>query len=319
MTRVDLEVRHLRVLLAVADEGSITRAAAALGLSQPSLTAQVRRIERAVGEPVFVRGHTGVQTTQFGRGLLSRARAVLREMDHLLVNSLPAARRELAIGDAGLLLAAVVPRLERDLAAAGSGLTVRVHIDPAAAALVAMLRSGRLDAAIISDVVGFELPKTAAVHRVTVVPVEPVFIALAAHHRLAAHPTVDLTDLADEAWIVNPYDNPGWMASVRAACAHRGYQPRIAYESSHMAGARAFVATGTCVAIADPLSVEDLGVVFRPLAGDPIRGRIDLAWVDQCPVPADLLRRVVAEEYRALAERNTGYRRWWAEHGQVFV
>ncbi|WP_285612829.1 LysR family transcriptional regulator [Actinokineospora globicatena] len=316
---MDLEVRHLRVLLAVADEGSITRAAAALGLSQPSLTAQLQRIERVVGEQVFVRGRAGVRTTQFGRGLLTRARTVLREMDRLLLDSAPGERGEVVLGDSGVLLARVIPRLERELAATGTALAVRAHIDPAAAALIAMLRSGRLDAAVISEVLGFELPVAAGVHRVTVVPVEPVFIALSARHRLAARPEVDLADLADEAWIVNPHDNPGWMASVRAACAQVGFQPRVAYESSHMAGARAFVAGGQCVAIADPLSPEHNGVVFRPLAGDPVRGRLDLAWVDQCPVPADLLHRVVAEEYRAMVERTAGYRRWWADHGRILA
>ncbi|WP_285507721.1 LysR family transcriptional regulator [Actinokineospora sp. NBRC 105648] len=313
---MDLEVRHLRVLVAVADQGSITKAAALLGLSQPSLTAQVQRIERTMGEAVFVRSRAGVVTTPYGRGLITRARTVLREMDDLLVSSLPAPRDEIVLGDAGLLLSAVVPRLERELPA---GFAVRAHIDPAASALVAMLRTGRLDAAIVSDVIDFETPVGPGVDRVTVVPLEPVFVAVSERHPLARRPVIDLADLADESWIVNPHDNPGWLASLRAACARLGFEPKVAFESSHMAGARAFVGTGRCVAIADPLSVEGMGVAFRPLVGDPVRGRIDLAWVQPCPVPPELLRSVITEEYRRMVGRSDSYQRWWTERGLVLA
>src|SRR3989442_826428 len=80
---MDLEVRHLRVLVTVADEGSVSKAASALGLSQPSLSAQLQRIERAVGAPLFERSAFGVQPTPFGRRVLAKARTVLGEMDEL--------------------------------------------------------------------------------------------------------------------------------------------------------------------------------------------------------------------------------------------
>ena len=311
---MELEVRHLRALVTVADEGSITKAAAALGLPQPALSAQVRRIERVVGDEVFVRGRTGVVATPFGRGLLAKARGVLREMDDLVVLAQQQNRRELVLGDAGMVLAEVVPRLEAELGAE-SPLSVRVHIDIAAGSLAQMLRAGKLDAALISEPVGFETADAQGLRRETVVPHEPVFVGLWERHPLADRDEIDLADLANEAWIVNPQDNPGWLAALRMACAERGFEPRIAYEAVHQAGARAFVGSGRCVAIADALSVEGRGVVFRPLAGDPVRGRIDLAWTDRCPVPAAQLSRVVREAYAALVERNPVYRKWWARNG----
>ncbi|MBT2878923.1 LysR family transcriptional regulator, partial [Streptomyces sp. McG6] len=50
---MDLELRHLRTVRAIADEGSLPRAAAALGLAQPALSSQLRRIEKALGGPLF--------------------------------------------------------------------------------------------------------------------------------------------------------------------------------------------------------------------------------------------------------------------------
>jgi DNA-binding transcriptional LysR family regulator len=308
---MELEVRHLRVLVAVADEGSITKAAAALGLPQPALSAQVRRIERAVGDEVFARGRTGVEVTPFGRGLLARARGVLRELDGIVVHAHQRTRAEITLGDAGMVLSEVVPRLEAEI---GAEYAVRVHIDIAAGALVSMLRAGSLDAALISEPVGFETTDARGLRRETVVPVEPVFVGLWEHHPLAAHPEIDLADLADEAWIVNPQDNPGWLAALRTACADRGFTPRVAYEAVHQTGARSFVGSGRCVAIADALSLDGGGVVFRPLTGTPLRGRIDLAWTDRYPLPTPQLARLVRESYRSLVDLSPTYRDWWLSH-----
>lgn len=52
---MDIELRHFRVICTIAELGSVTRAAAALGLAQPALTAQLQRIERALGRPLFER------------------------------------------------------------------------------------------------------------------------------------------------------------------------------------------------------------------------------------------------------------------------
>ena len=52
---MDIELRHLRVICAIAESGSVTKAAASLGLAQPALTAQLQRIERALGGPLFDR------------------------------------------------------------------------------------------------------------------------------------------------------------------------------------------------------------------------------------------------------------------------
>lgn len=56
---VELDVRHLRVLCAIADSGSLRKAALQLGMTQPSLTTQLHRIERAVGGTLFTREQTG--------------------------------------------------------------------------------------------------------------------------------------------------------------------------------------------------------------------------------------------------------------------
>src|SRR5258706_10950504 len=74
---MDLELRHLRVVCAIADAGSVTKAASVLGLAQPALTAQLQRIERALGGLLFERDRRGARATPLGELVLARARVLL--------------------------------------------------------------------------------------------------------------------------------------------------------------------------------------------------------------------------------------------------
>ncbi|MYQ48398.1 LysR family transcriptional regulator, partial [Streptomyces sp. SID4985] len=84
---MDLEVRHLRVLCAIADAGSLHRAARELGLAQPSLSTQLRRIEQALGGRLFTRDRTGCRPTPLGRLVLGRARPLVRELGALVTEA----------------------------------------------------------------------------------------------------------------------------------------------------------------------------------------------------------------------------------------
>ena len=77
---MDLETRQLRMLVAIADEGTVTRAAAVLNVSQPALSHGLRSLERSVGVSLFARQPRGLVPTEAGDRLLRTARAVLREI-----------------------------------------------------------------------------------------------------------------------------------------------------------------------------------------------------------------------------------------------
>ncbi|CRK59548.1 transcriptional regulator, LysR family [Alloactinosynnema sp. L-07] len=326
---MELEFRHLRIVIVVADEGSITKAAAALGLSQPSLTSQLQRIERAMGAPLFDRARTGVIPTSFGRTVLVKARAVLQEMADLRGDATaappgPNRQIELRIGGIpGALVPTLVPRLI-GLHARAAGpdsppLKVAVHTDPSVASLLAKVRAGRVDAAILVEGVGFEGSGADGVRRDVIVPVEPQFVALAEWHPLAAHETVDLAALAEENWIVDPQEDHGGVAALRWACRNAGFDPRITHEASDSVSAREFVTSGQCVSLAQPTSKEGMGLVVRPLVGDPLVGRVELAWKDPSPVDPELMREAVAVTYSELVNRNPSYTKWWAENGVLLA
>ena len=76
-------MRHLRMVVAVAESGSVTKAAAALGIAQPALTAQLNRIDRSLGGNVFVRDRFGARPTELGELILRHARVLLPAMGAL--------------------------------------------------------------------------------------------------------------------------------------------------------------------------------------------------------------------------------------------
>ena len=148
-----MELRQLRYFVAIAEEGSFTRAAERLWLAQPGLSTHIRRLEDELGVPLFVRRPRGVELTDTGRLFLERARAVLdaaevaiatgRDVDHGRVGWL-------RLGIAGEVawsgLSSLLARVHRERA--GIELTV---VESHAGTILRDLRDARLDAVIGPD------------------------------------------------------------------------------------------------------------------------------------------------------------------------
>jgi DNA-binding transcriptional LysR family regulator len=89
-----MELRHLRYIVAVAEEGHITRAAERLGMQQPPLSRQIKAIEREVDVQLFRRKPRGVELTDAGRAFLDGARAMFAGLDQTLESTRRTARGE---------------------------------------------------------------------------------------------------------------------------------------------------------------------------------------------------------------------------------
>jgi molybdenum-dependent DNA-binding transcriptional regulator ModE len=90
---MDVDTRLLRYFLAVAEEGSLTRAAERLFVSQPALTKQIRQLERLLGLPLFTRSRAGMALTEPGRALADGLPAMLADWDSVLRATTAAGRR----------------------------------------------------------------------------------------------------------------------------------------------------------------------------------------------------------------------------------
>ncbi|GGJ84930.1 small neutral protease regulatory protein [Pilimelia anulata] len=312
---MDLEIRHLRALCAIADAGSVSGAATRLGISQPSLTTLLQRVERHVGARLFRRGRTGVDPTELGDRLVRRARLLLLELD--------AFGGELAGGEGGPIrfgsvhMECMVPLYE-GLERALGGAEVSLHVESSSVALAQALAHGHLDAALIAIIEGRDIPLAPHLGQRIMVPWVPVYVSLSARHRLAGAAEVALADLADEVWISPPGGDDGGLAALRDAARTAGFTPRIRFELPS-GGGRPLVAAGRAVQLVEPNSRGVPGTVMRPLAGEPLRMRLVLAWRRQrvSREQADLIYAAAAAAYADYAMSSPVFRPWWDAHREV--
>ncbi|WP_234312458.1 LysR family transcriptional regulator [Streptomyces griseus] len=303
---MELEVRHLRALCAIADTGSLHKAARQLGMTQPSLTTQLRRIENALGAELFSRGRTGCRPTPFGRSVLLRARPVVDAMAALVTETRAEAARaegpELRVGStASRALAGWLRRLRARFPDAHVGL----RVDVSAHALLREVAAGRLDVAFVHEVEGSPLQVPDGLDRRVLVAREPQFVSLAPTHPAAAHAVVDLADLAADHWMVDPNVDGEWDGLRRVLTA-AGIDPPLLHGDYHTAAS--LIALGEAVAPCQPTSVPRDDLAVRPLRGDPLAVRLLLYARPDTPLAP--LHAALSDAYREAAHRSPPYRAW---------
>jgi DNA-binding transcriptional LysR family regulator len=317
---VRLELRHLALVRTLAEEGSISAAAARLGLAQPGLTAQLRRIERELGGRLFDRGPGGIELTELGRYVAGAARDQLDLFDQLL-----AASSVLAGGDAEpaapVRVGGTHPVLTPFLAVAVRGLlpdrTVWSRTEPAPAVVLDLLAGGGLDLAALEEA---GLPAAPAGDlTVRTLFVEPGFIALPAGHALAGQPELELAALAEESWAAPPRERAG-RRRLELACAAAGFAPRVVHETADGPAALALAAAGLAVCWTSPAGPAPPQVVRRPLAGNPLRSPVALVWRTETALAGLGEHAIprVREAYVAAARSSGTFRSWLARHGDTF-
>ncbi|MEY9856927.1 DNA-binding transcriptional LysR family regulator [Catenulispora sp. GAS73] len=213
----DISLRNLRSFLVVAQESSISRAAARLHVTQQTLSQQIQNLERTLGATLLVRTSRGVRLTAAGERLTCNGRTLMDDAE-----SLYAAVRAAAAGRVGRLRVATASHPTTQLAIElanvieaeypGIDIEVRTVLRPVEA--MAELHAGTSDAALLW------LPTGDAELRTATFRSDARAVLLAEGHRLAAAVSVTLADLADDpVVIVDAFGSP-------AVQAHRIADPR---------------------------------------------------------------------------------------------
>jgi DNA-binding transcriptional LysR family regulator len=311
MGPVELTIRHLAVLCAIEDQGSIGKAAAKLAISQPALTAQLHRIERELGQDVFQRGQNGVTVTLSGRRVLTHARAALAAVDRLRQESrsLEAGSAVIRIGGHGPLLVAAVERLAHVVT---TGMHITVRAEQSSRRLQAELEQGKLDFVVLREMPGHEIPHSADVEERVLVDHEPLFLGLSRNHRLADRDAVDVQDLRLENWVIDPDDDTGESESLRDACRAAGFELRIGLITADNGVTRSYIGHGHVIGLFEARAEQDHEFVVRPLLGDPIWCRLVLRWRSdtQQGVSTDTVATAVTAAYDEISSRHRVYSAW---------
>ncbi|MBS0641683.1 MAG: LysR family transcriptional regulator [Proteobacteria bacterium] len=281
-----MKIQHLRFLAAVVEHGSVIRAAEALHVSQPAVSAGLHALEQELGRPLFERPSPGrrLKLLPGAEQLHRRALTILREVE--------AAKAEFAAsaGDAPRFRIGVLPTInEADLTEVVGGLgqtapNVRLQVwQGSPERLAAWLRQGRLDAAWTS-VEELE-PHADFLWR------EPVVGFVAPDHPIAlrARPVISADDLRREPFVLR--SSCELMGEAREAMAAAGIELPVAARIEQEEMAMRLVALGLGITIG-PRSLLRPNVQAFPLSGLRLTRSIGLRWADG--VPADLKEALLA-------------------------
>lgn len=260
------DLRVLRSFVVIAEEGTITHAAARLHISQQSLSTQMRTLEARIGAALLDRSSRGVTLTAVGQVLLREAVPLLGSAQRAMDTVARSARGEdleLRVGFLSSLANEVMPPVVSLFAQRHPAIDLHTE-DLPIGDLVAGVRSGTLDAAISRPPLVEDLNSD-------LLGAEGVVIALPDGHRLARKRRLRLTDLADEHWVMTPRTSwPPWHRQYDADFAAAGYRPRIDRRSTTPQGLLALVAAGVGITrlAASAHSLRTGGVRFVPLDGE---------------------------------------------------
>ncbi len=272
MERLDL--RLVDYFVAVAEELHFGRAAQRLHIAQPSLSQQIRRLERQLGVTLLQRNSRNVHLTAAGKALLREGRRALAQAERAVSATRAAAADLLTIGFYGSAGRALLPAV----------LTVFHERQPATEVSVREILFGNVDEILDGkvDVAFTRLMPDQTELAVEVIATEPRLIALSNTHRLASRGTLSFADLRGEAFIVNPMVSHGgpparWLAEQR----RHGLPGRVAAEARSTEEIMALVGAGRGVCLvptAAALRDRRPDVVYLPVT-DAEPAVVSLAWL----------------------------------------
>jgi DNA-binding transcriptional LysR family regulator len=248
---------QLTYFIAVAETGSFTLAARREHVAQPSLSQQIRALERELGGPVFERRANGVKLTAAGSALLPKARTAVRaSRDGRFLAAQAAAGGADAVCVAALpgapisLLAEALARVRADR----PGLAARVHLHAEQERLEEKLRDGEGTLALAGPPShGWDGPVLSLGERELVLVTTPGD---------EASDGVPLADLADRSWIALDDDDSLELA---------GIEPASLVRTSHVDGALALVGAGVGVALLDAGAIGPESALQAVRLADPPR------------------------------------------------
>ncbi|MFA9480205.1 LysR family transcriptional regulator [Phycisphaerales bacterium AB-hyl4] len=246
-----MELHQLRYFVAVAELEHFTRAAARCRVSQPSLSQQIMKLERDLGQPLLERLGRSVRLTDAGRSLYGRATAILRLVDEAQAHAKAegdwqADRVSVAaiLTVAPYLLPPLINAFQRSYPR--GRLTVREDFT---AKVVAAVASGDVDLAFVALPVDDD--------RLTVEPLfdEPLLLAMPAGHRLESRKRVDIRDLDDEPFVL--IDETHCLGEqIVGFCRQHTCAPMIACTSAQMLTVQEMVGLGQGVSLVPEMAAR---------------------------------------------------------------
>ncbi|NMM92070.1 LysR family transcriptional regulator [Rhodococcus sp. SRB_17] len=274
-----LNVERLRALSAVADHGTIARAAHTLHATPSAISQQLTKLEHETGQRLLQPHGRSVRLTPAGRMLVRHADRILaslaeaeNDLDRMKTDILGPLR----IGAVGSAIRALLPSVISDLVTRHPRL-IPTLVDGEAIDMVPQLLAGELDVALIEswDNRPMAIPGGLALEELAA---ERVDVALSSDHPLARKQFIDLSDLGGLVWAACPPGTESHEALVQSLRTH-GIEPEIRYNVADYSTQLSLVAVNLTAALIPEMAQRSApsGIVFVPTS--PIlRRRVKVTW-----------------------------------------
>jgi DNA-binding transcriptional LysR family regulator len=256
-----MEFRHLRYLLAVAEELNFGRAAIRLHISQPPLSQQIRQLEEELGVKLFERTKRQVRLTEAGKRLVLEAEKILKQVDHfeeVASRVSDGVMGRLSVTSTTLVSDILVQILERF-----AHRYPDVHIE-----LQFMNTAMQIEALREEHVhVGFlSLPVNEPNLRLETVKREPLWLAVPKNHPLATQKKILLASLKQEPFIMfERRASPGLHDMITSTCRNAGFTVNVVHEVDNATAGLTMVAAGLGLAFCSPAQRQSWpDIEFRP-------------------------------------------------------
>jgi LysR family transcriptional regulator, hydrogen peroxide-inducible genes activator len=263
---MDLKLKDLRYLVAVADQRHFGRAAARCFVSQPTLSAQLKKLEQSLGVQLIERAPNNVSLTPAGEQIVARARRILEASDEVV--TLARSQRDPLAGTLSLallptiapyLLPRVLPAIKKSL----PRLELRLY-EHQTAPMLEKLHGGELDVGILALPVELGGLTARELYR------EPFLVALPERHALAARDTLRVADLKGEKLLLLE-DGHCLRDQALEVCSRVGVRDSQDFRATSLETLRQMVATGAGITLLPELAGRGAyrnarGVVLRPFA-----------------------------------------------------
>jgi LysR family transcriptional regulator, hydrogen peroxide-inducible genes activator len=294
---MELKLKDLRYLVAVAELRHFGRAAARCFVSQPTLSAQLKKLEQSLGLQLIERAPNNVSLTAAGEEIVSRARRIIEASDEVV--ALARTQRDPLAGPLRLALLPTIgpyllPRVAPAIRRALPRLELRLY-EYQTAPMLERLRGGELDVGILALPVELNGLESRELYR------EAFMVALPERHPLAAHDTLRAGDLKGETLLLLE-DGHCLRDQALEVCSRVGVREPQDFRATSLETLRQMVATGAGVTLLPELAVRGAyrsarGIALRPFARPaPVR-HVGAVWRKTSARRAaiDALGKLIAE------------------------
>ncbi|HDS9360656.1 TPA: LysR family transcriptional regulator [Enterobacter chengduensis] len=274
-----MELRYLRYFVAVARERHFTKAAKALGISQPPLSQQIKRLEDEVGTPLFRRLTRGVELTEAGEAFYEDACKILAMSDAALEKTRGIARGLIGSLSIGITSSdAFHPQiftLIRQFQQQNPAVTVN-QVEANMATLMHRLGEGELDLAFV------RLPcESSKAFDLKILDREAMVVALHGSHPLADSGALALQQLSDTPLIMFPQEvAPGLYDRVYGCCERAGINMHNRLQASQLSSSLSMVSAGGGFALVPQsmTSISPPNVTYHALTSPELYTDIAICW-----------------------------------------